>query len=269
MARGPYAARVNRIRLLALPFGLLAFALRLAAAFWVMPLTWQVHPTLGGLPIWLAALAASLGVPVGLHHLSVLRSVPRRPASFRLDGGAFVAPAAPHDIGTTAVIVLWIAAGAVWTERAPGGDRMRLAEFDEAALISILIVGVLSALAVVLLLVDRPWVALSPDGVTVQRLTSRRFIGWSELAPGGPPPPPGRRPRTLWLYRTNGSTLGGRPRPYVLPVGTLQVDPAFLAHTIRHYVEQPGQRPGIGTEAELARLREPSSAEIRDGVREP
>ncbi|MGW5668649.1 hypothetical protein [Micromonospora sp. NPDC003776] len=259
---------VNRIRLLALPFGLLAFALRLAATFWVTPLTWQVRPTLVGLPIWLAALAASLGVPVALYHLSVLRAVPRRPASFRLDRGTFLAPAGP-DLGGTAIIVLWIAGGAVLTERVPGGDRMRLAEFDEAALISVLTVVVLSALAVVLLLVDRPWVALSPDGITVQRLASRRFIGWHELAPGGPPPPPGRRPRNLWLYRTNGPTLGGRPRPDLLPVGRLQVDPAFLANTIRRYVEQPGRRSDIGTEAELARLREPAAAEIRDGVREP
>lgn len=260
---------VNRIRLLALPFGLLALALRLATTLWVMPLTWQMRPALVGLPSWLAALAASLAVPVGLYHLSVLRSVPRRPASFRLDRGTFLAPAAPHDIGGAAIILLWIAGGAVLTERVPGGDRMRLAEFDEAALISILTVVVLSVLAVVLLLVDRPWVALSPDGITVQRLTSRRFIGWPELAPGGPPPPPGRRPRTLWLYRTNGPTLGGRPRPDLLPVGRLRVDPAFLANTIRHYVEQPGRRPGIGTEAELARLRELFAADDRNRARTP
>lgn len=231
-----------------------AFTLRLAATLWVGPLTWHVRPAGVGLAIWLAALAASLVAPVGLYHLSVLRSVPRRPASFRLDEGAFVAPAVPHDIGTAAIVVLWLAAGAVLTERVPGGDRLRLAEFDGAALISILTVGVLSVLAVALLLVDRPRVALSPDGLTVHRMTSRRCIGWHELAPGGPPPPPGRRPRDLWLYRTHRLAPGGRPRPDLLPVGRLQVDPAFLAHTIRHYVEQPGRRPGIGTEAELARL---------------
>ncbi|MFR9778734.1 hypothetical protein ACL02O_22135 [Micromonospora sp. MS34] len=246
---------MKRARILALPVGLLAFALRLAAMFWVSPLTWQMRPAGVSLLVWVAGLAVSLAVPVGLYQLTVLRAVPRRPASFQLDAGAFVAPAAPHDLGTAAIIVLWVAAGAVLTERVPDGDRLRLAEFDEAALISIVIVGLLSVLAVALLLVRRPWVALTPDGITVQRMTSRRSIGWHELAPGGPPPPSGRRPRNLWLYRRNGPTLGGRPRPDLLPVGQLQVDPAFLANTIRSYLEQPGRRPDIGTEAELARLR--------------
>jgi hypothetical protein len=40
-----------------------------------------------------------------------------------------------------------------------------------------------------------------------------------------------------------------------LPVGRLHIDPAFLAGTVRHYVEQPWHRPAIGTEAELDRLR--------------
>ncbi|MFE9692142.1 hypothetical protein [Micromonospora sp. NPDC005806] len=246
---------VNRIRILALPFGLLAFALRLAATFWLTPMTWQKWPAGVSLLVWVAGAAASLAVPVGLYYLTVLRAVPRRPASFQLDDGAFVAPASPHDIGTAAIVVLWIAAGAVLTERVPNADRLRLAQIDYAALTSIVIVGLLSVLAVVLLLVSRPRVALNPDGITVQRMTSRRSIGWNELAPGGPPPPPGRRPRNLWLYRTAGPTLGGRPRPHLLPVGQLQVDPAFLANTIRHYVDQPGQRPDIGTEAELSRLR--------------
>ena len=246
---------VNRTRLLALPFGVLAFALRLAATFWVTPLTWRVRPAGVGLLVWLAALAASAFIPVGLYRLTVLKAVPRRPASFQVDHRGFVAPAAPHDFGTSAIIVLWVAAGAPLTERVPNGDRLRLAQFDYAALISILVVGLLSVLAVTLLMVDRPWVALNPDGITVQRMTSRRSIGWNELAPGGPPPPTGRSPRSLWLYRTAGPTLGGRPRADLLPVGQLQVDPAFLANTIRQYVEQPGQRSIIGTEAELARLR--------------
>ncbi|MCW3844403.1 hypothetical protein ONA70_30380 [Micromonospora yasonensis] len=258
---------MRRARILALPFGSLAFALRLAATFWVNPLTWQMRPAGLSLLVWLAGPVVSVAIPVGLYHLAVLRAVPRRPASFQLDNGALVAPASPHDIGTAAIIVLWIAAGAVLTERVPNADQLRLAQIDFAALVSIAIVGLLSALAVALVLVDRPWVALNRDGITVQRMTSRRFIGWPELAPGGPPPPPGRRPRNLWLYRTHGPTVGGRPRPELLPVGQLQVDPAFLANTIHHYVDQPGQRPDIGTEAELDRVRTPVGGQGDDQVR--
>ncbi|PWU46265.1 hypothetical protein DLE60_16645 [Micromonospora globispora] len=247
---------VNLARVLALPFGLLAFALRLAAMFWVMPLTWHTRSADAGLLVWLTALAASALAPVGLY-LLLTRPVPRRPASFQLDDrhGGFVAPASPHELGPLVIVVLWVAPGSMVTERVPNGDGLRFAQFDYATLVSAAVVALLFVPAVVLLLVNRPRLALDPDGITVQRMTSRRRIGWNELAPGGPPPPTARKARYLTLYRTTGPTPGRYPRPEQLPVGWLHADPAFLANTIRHYVEQPAQRHNIGTEHELARLR--------------
>jgi hypothetical protein len=71
-----------------------------------------------------------------------------------------------------------------------------------------------------------------------------------------------REPRFFWSYQTLlrvylnvPPTQGWYYRWKDLPVGRLQADPAFLAWTIRHYVEQPWHRPAIGTEAELTRLR--------------
>ncbi|MFG2054388.1 hypothetical protein ACGFI9_10165 [Micromonospora sp. NPDC048930] len=200
------------------------------------------------------ALAVSAAVPVGLYHLTVLSSVPRRPASLRLDDrhGGFVVPAAPHFIGDFAIIVLWVAGGSLLTERVPGGDGIRLAEFDFAALTSALLVGLLFVVAVVLVLSDRPRVALDPDGLTVQLTTTRQRVSWDELAPGGPPPPAGRRANDLILQRAVAP--GRRLRPVRIPVGSFQVDSAFFANVIRDYVEQPDERRHIGSEAGLARL---------------
>lgn len=249
---------VNLARVLALPVGLLAFALRLATTFWVMPLTWHMRPTILGLPVWLTGLAASVLVPMGLYFL-LTKPVPRRPASFQLDGQhrRFVAPAAPHAVAALVIVVLWVAAGSVLTERVPNGDGLRFAQFDYATSMSAAVVALLFVLAVVLLLINRPRLTLDPDGITVQRMASRRRIGWNELCPGGWPPPTGRKPRNLTLYRMAGPTPGGYPKPEQLPVGQLHVDPAFLADTIRHYVEQPAHRHNIGTEHELARLLSP------------
>jgi hypothetical protein len=44
------------------------------------------------------------------------------------------------------------------------------------------------------------------------------------------------------------------------------VDPAFLANTIRHYVDHAGQRSEIGGEAELARLRAQFGSQGHDQV---
>lgn len=257
MVRRPYAAgvSVNRPRLLVLPFGLLAFALRLAATVWATPLTERIRPDGVAVPAVLMVYAASMGVPAGLYHLVVLRSIPRRPASFRLDARSrsFVVSAAPHGGGALAIVVAWIGGGLVLTERAPGADGTRPVEWDLSALTAVLLVfGVLAA---VLVLSDRPRITLDADGITVQRMDFRQRIGWNDLLPGSPPPPTDRRPRNVTLYSMRGTAHGAHPVPLQLPVGQMQVDPAFFADAIRHYVDQPGRRSGIGTEAELANLR--------------
>ncbi len=109
-------------------------------------------------------------------------------------------------------------------------------------------------LAAALLVSNRPCVILAPAGITIRRLRRRSEINWDELAPGGPLPPTRRGTSQITLYRKYPRP-GTGPLAGKIPIGWLQVSPEFLTAVIRHYVEQPEQRNGIGTEAELDRLR--------------
>ncbi|MEV6965875.1 hypothetical protein AB0M47_12245 [Hamadaea sp. NPDC051192] len=80
-------------------------------------------------------------------------------------------------------------------------------------------------------------------------MRSQSTIPWTLLAPGGPLPP-AKRARQIWLY------VAGPVRytRYQVPL-SVDVEPAFLAYAIRHYVDHPAARAAIGTDAELERLR--------------
>lgn len=241
-------------RIAAVAFGALAFALRLMVTFWIEPLTWRADSVLLGLVFFLASgILPALAVFGG--YWLVTRRLSCRPALLALDARRrrLVAPASSVRAGWTAILCMWFAAGGVMTERVPGGDRMRVARFAGAVPVSVAVVTSFLALAALFLVVRRPWVALDPAGLTVQRLRRRAMIAWDDLAPGGPPPPAERRPGWVRVYR---NTPAGAP--FVaedLPVGRLHVDAAFLAGAVRHYVAHPERRRAIGTEAELSRLR--------------
>jgi hypothetical protein len=101
--------------------------------------------------------------------------------------------------------------------------------------------------------------ALRPGGLVIypDRLTERAWrpklsIVWSALAPGGPPLP---------LAGTSTLAVPVRqPAPpeslasATIPLDELDVDPAFLATVVRHYVEHPEQRANIGTPEGYERL---------------
>ncbi len=252
------AVSTTAARLIALPFALSALGLRVLETFWVTPLTWQIEPWPLAFGAWVATVLGSVGLPLA-GYLLLTRRARRREATWQIEPGGpggpdavlFAAHAAPRWTGTWAIVAGWVAGTGLITERVPGGDQMRIAEFGHAFGVSIVLVGIMCLLVVALVVSDRPRLTLDWGGVTLQRYLGRQRLAWDELIPGGPPPPAKRNPETLGVYRL----ATGVTAPVRLPAGRLQVDSAFLAHTIRYYVEHPGQRGGIGTRAGLEALR--------------
>jgi hypothetical protein len=241
------------VRLSAIPLGLLAFASRLVMTFWVQPLGW--HFDFGTeMLIILSGTVVSVGLIFGV--FALLGAGGRlRPARFTLGEAGFVVPASPAYGGSMAIMLMFFSGGFVMSERVPNGDSMRLARFGFAMAASVVMVGLFWIAALAFLFMRRPRVYLDADGLTIRRVWRATRIAWDWLAPGGPPPPRGRWPRDLRVH-LNGPLLWGQfPPSEVIPVGQLCVDPAFLAATIRHYVEHPEARAAIGTVEELARLQ--------------
>ncbi|MFG1837970.1 hypothetical protein ACGFH8_05955 [Micromonospora sp. NPDC049175] len=239
-------------RLLVWPFAVAAFALRVCAELWFKPLTWQIDPKGVAFLTWVVVLSGTLLVPwVGYRLLT--RSY-RRPATWQADAerNRFVAPASPKWMGPWAMVLGWVAAAFVQTERIAGEDRAQLVQIPGVLALAIAVPAVVLGGIALTLLLNRPRLTLNPDGITAQGLVSRTFLPWDRLVPGGPPPPP-RKAATIPLLRVH-PVQGKPPYPYPLAAGRLHVDPGFLANTIRQYVEHPEHRTAIGTPGELDRL---------------
>ncbi|MGC4748496.1 hypothetical protein ACLQ28_23005 [Micromonospora sp. DT201] len=218
-------------RLLVWPFAVTAFALRACAELWFRPLTWRIDPSDAAFVAWVAVLSGTLLVPLAVYAL-LTRSTWRRPMIWQVDTKKrrFVAPANPTWIGQWSITLGWLAAAFVQTERVVGEDRVRLVQTTGTVALAIAVAAVVLGGIATTLLLNRPLLALDPDGITTQGLVRRTALRWDRLHPGSPPvanPPPARR---------------------------LHVDPVFLANTVRHYVEHPEHRPAIGTQRELDRL---------------
>ncbi|MET8549641.1 hypothetical protein ABZ356_17760 [Micromonospora zamorensis] len=235
------------------PFVVAAFALRVCVELWFKPVTWRIDPSGVAFLVWTVVQAACFLVPwVG--HALLTRGVRQRPATWEVAAGtgSFVASTSPRWISPPAILFGWLAGGFVLTERVPGEDRVRLADLPGNVALSIAVPAVVLAGAAAVLLLNRPRLTLDRNGITKQSVTRRTFLRWDRLLPGGPPAPP-RGAATITLQR-QPATPGGPPVPSPLPTGPLHVDPAFLAETIRHYVEHPEHRAAIGTQQELDRL---------------
>ncbi|MET8369877.1 hypothetical protein [Micromonospora profundi] len=241
-------------RLLIWPFAVAALALRICTELWFKPVTWRIEPSGLAFVVWAATQAACILLPAAAHAL-LTRRVRQRPATWEIAAGteSFVATASPRWLSHWAILVGWLAGGAVLTERVPGADRVRLAEIPGALALSIAVPAVVLAAMAAVLLLDRPRLILDREGITKQWLARRAFVRWDRLLPGGPPPP-ARRTANLTLMQ-QPATPGRPPVPFSLPMGPLHVDPTFLAETIRHYVEHPEHRSAIGTQHELDRVR--------------
>jgi len=241
------------LRWCALPLGLLGFALRLAVTFWLQPLTWRLSPA-SGLLVMTGGIVVAVAIPFGIFWL-LTGGVRRRPNHFAWSNGRFTVPASPLYAGSQAMMWMFLSGGAVFTERVPNGDRMRMAEFDFTWPATVIGVGVFWVVAFAFLLVQRPQLHLDSGGLAIRRVWRTTEIAWGDLAPGGPVPPVKRRTRRLRLYLNRAPVLGRYVASEDVPIGWLHVEPAFLARAIRHYVEHPQDRAAIGTEEGLRQLR--------------
>ncbi|MET8084598.1 hypothetical protein [Micromonospora sp. NPDC005237] len=242
-------------RLLIWPIAVVALALRVCAELWFKPVTWRIHPSGVAFLLWVAAQAACFLVPWAAYALFT-RAIRQRPATWEVDvgGRCLVAPASPRWIGPWSIVLGWLAGGFVQTERVPGEDRLRLADDPGTVALSIGVPVLVMGGVAAILLMNRPLLALDRDGITVRGIIRRTFLPWDRLLAGGPKPP-ARGAANLSLMRLPATPGGRAPVGYPLPIARLHVDPTFLAHTIRHYVEHPEHRPAIGTADERERLR--------------
>jgi hypothetical protein len=225
------------LRWVAVPLGLLGFALRQVVTFWLIPLTWRAGFGLGLLLLAIGLLVA-VAIPFGIFALLYLPD--RRPARLEVRDGRPTAPPSGVYAGSQAIMWMFLGGQLVLTERVPYGDSMRLAQIPFAWLGTTIGVGLASAVALAFLLIQRPILYLDPQGLTIKRLWGTTRIAWDEVVPGDPAPPLKQRPRRLPVR------LRGR-YGVEIPVGWLHIDAAFLADTIRHYVEHPQERAAIGT----------------------
>jgi hypothetical protein len=246
--------------LLAAPFAVLAFVLRLGGTLWLQPFTWNIHSTVLSLLAFLGLLVGSGAVPAG-GYLLLTRSARRRPKTWHLDAGKrrFTAPISPYGPGPWAIAAGWIGGGTVITERVPNQDHMRIARLGVMTSISIVTAATLMIITLLYLVVlaapSAPILSLDSEGMTLRGLWRKTRLRWDELVPGGPPRPSTNNPAVLVLYQQKAGPAAGPPRRRRLDPRRLHIDTAFLADTIRCYADNPDRRAGIGTAEELTALR--------------
>lgn len=258
--------RVVRIAVVVIGFGALLSGL--TVTLWVHPLRDRIEPSWLGLLVHVLGLTASSLVPLAIFAWLVC-PLRLRPAAFQVDSTPrrFVVGTFPRTPGIQAILLLWIGGNFIMSAaRGPDGT-VGFAGW-RSAVVPVGLFGLLIVVALVALFIRQAAVVLEPAGITIQRSRRRRTaIPWDELAPGGPPPPAKASP-SLTLYRRGWQPGVGPPRTDELPVGLLNVQPAFLAGAIRRYAEQPQFRAGIGTPTELARLRADLPPEYGGGLAE-
>lgn len=232
------------VRIWAAALALIAFALRVAHAFW-----WDAHRedlVDQRLIYFYGAMLVIIILPFALFAL-IARTL-TRPNALEVRNGAFVAPNSPVYGGFQAILLMVLASGLVPT--------MSQAREDLGLVIGgVGFVALFLAGAIAFLVVQQPWLRLDRDGITIQRLR-RTVLAWDDLTPGGPQRPAKKNPRAL-LVAMNRPHQGFAE----IPVGWLHVDPGFLADAIRHYVEHAADREQIGTAAELVRLCSASASD--------
>ncbi|MBE1484484.1 hypothetical protein [Plantactinospora soyae] len=257
--------RVARVAAVGIGFGALLGGL--TATLWAQPLRDRLEPSWLSFVVYLLAFTVSLGVPVVVFSRFVC-PLRLRPAAFQVDSEArrFVVGPFPRTAGTQAILLLWVGGNFIGSAARTSDGQLGFDDW-QSAIVPVGLLGVIIAVAVATAFVRRATVVLDPAGITVQRIRHRVTISWDELAPGGPPPPT-RAGSSLTLYRRGWHPEAGPPRTDELPVGMLNVRPAFLAGAIRRYAEQPQLRAGIGTPTELARLRADLPPEYGGGIAE-
>ncbi|BFU43141.1 hypothetical protein KRMM14A1004_13780 [Krasilnikovia sp. MM14-A1004] len=236
---------------------MVAFALRIVTEFGVTPLTYALRSAEWSVAISTASAVTAVLIPWGGYWLCT-RPAWHRAAEWGVDTDRrrFVADLTPRWAGPQCVFIGWFSGSLVPHERVPGMDQVRIADLGIVTDVFTVCAVVGLILGAVVIVAGYPRLTLDPGGVAVHRLMGwRRQFGWDELVPGGPPPPTGRNPRVVTVYRRPPPESPHTFRPWHLRADRLHVDPAFLAHTLRRYLDHPEHRPAIGTEEELAALR--------------
>ncbi|GIF42865.1 hypothetical protein BC793_124110 [Actinoplanes xinjiangensis] len=246
---------VRTARLLAVPFVVLAFVLRLAEVLWFRPLLWRLdsfslHAALG-----LAAIGAALAGPLGAYFL-LTRRVRSQPATWHLDPGARSFSVGPsHATGYRAVFIGWAAAGLILVERVPFQEHMRIADEVAPSALTVPLAVLALLLAIAFIMADRRSVTLDEDGVTLQGWLRRARIRWVDPMPWQLTVHARRGSSKLIIEQSRTSTSGSaQPRWIRIPAQWMHIEPGFLAFTLSYYIGAPGSRHGIGTEAELKTL---------------
>jgi hypothetical protein len=196
--------------------------------------------------MFLLLVAAAAALPAAVYAL-VTGAFRRRPVAWDSDpaGHRFsVRPAPRHRAWM--IVLGALVARIIPVERVPNQDRARIAKLGPSTTVFIVIAAVLLAYLLLWAMTNRPSITLTPDGLTLLRRT-RKAVSWDELRPGSPPRPEKRNPAAIDLHRTGPGRLS-------LPAGGLLIDTAFLAFTIRWYVDHPDHRSRIGDTLELENL---------------
>jgi hypothetical protein len=222
------------LRWLAVLLGLVAFAANMVRASWFDPLIYEVG--LGwGVAAGAAGFLVTMGGPLGVFFALGYR----RPTRFERVGGRLVAPADPMQAGLT--ILFMGIAGQSFGEGGHSPVRVTAVAFYAAG-------------AAAALLIQRPRLELDPAGLTIRNIRTVQRAEWDRLAPGGPVPPTSKRPRELRVYLNEPPVPEVYPPGVSIPVNRLHIDAAYLAETIRRFVEHPEARSEIAApHAELAR----------------
>ncbi|GAA1771151.1 hypothetical protein [Luedemannella helvata] len=227
-----------------------------------MRLATAVGLLIGAAAAWLGGLIAHLTVPTSAVPARVIcalgallaaialaaNAAPADgPARLSIRGGTFrVRPRARSRAFSVAVILLaLLTAGLLAEPTSSFRVALALGPLGWAVLAT---AGAAGAIHLNALVTGRPTLSITPDAVHVVTAIRRRVVPWAAVRPGTP----SVNPHGDWLL---GLTIDrpdlvrGGPERVWLPVRHLDVDPDFLVEALRHYVDHPCDRQGIGTEA--------------------
>jgi hypothetical protein len=225
---------VRQARLIVIPFMLFAFAARFADENWTRSLDWpdsaaaEIVSTLGGFFVCLI-------LPYGVYWLTCRRAL-HHPATWRVEEGRFVAHASAMGVRFWPIFAGWAFGGIAVTGRRPG---------THVATVFLTVAVVVLLLLVALLVADRPRLTLDAQGMTLLTPFGARAVRWDDVLPGHP---------------AAAMDVVRRTPSHRLPAAGLDIDPAFLAHTISYYAAVPAARSRIGTEGGLRELEDARAA---------
>jgi hypothetical protein len=211
---------------------------------------------------WILGLATLLIIGAYILFRGSMAALRRRTGHIVLAGGeaAFVIGQSwPYAVRSMVYAFAWLAAitaAQPSTLEAPWSiaERVRIPLF-------VSLFGIVIAISGLALLVGRPRIELSPQGLGILQLFYQYAVPWDAISSPTPRKPDNRRaPHTIRLNIARPDLVSSRglsrhhPRRISLPLGLIY--PAVdVADLIDHYVTHPEDRDAIGTRDQLQSLR--------------